>query len=217
MWGKGRLREIRLHSVIRCLAVCTACSEQLQVDEDVFFILWRYDRNLPWFVRNCVRVKFGHRERDSLWGMVGMNWSCFVFCKPCNIFLLRLSLLPWILKQHVSAKHLYIYSKHQDSWKRNSVLRAWHIVMVPTVACWFSGTSATCLEAYHCKLQTEEFPVTITDYKATLFSNITVMASVLVIWLEMQRFGINFTPPAPNFHFAGFRRFYLFIFGFSPP
>jgi len=28
-----------------------------------------------------VKVKFGHRERDSLWGMVGMNclvWEVFV-------------------------------------------------------------------------------------------------------------------------------------------
>jgi hypothetical protein len=28
-----------------------------------------------------VRVKFGHRERDSLWGMVGINclvWEAFV-------------------------------------------------------------------------------------------------------------------------------------------
>ena len=62
----GRLHENRLHSVIRCLAVCTARSGQLQVGEDIFFILWRYDGNLPLFVRNCVRVKFGHTERDSL-------------------------------------------------------------------------------------------------------------------------------------------------------
>jgi hypothetical protein len=33
----GRLLENRLHSVIRCLAVCTTLSGQLQVGEDVFF------------------------------------------------------------------------------------------------------------------------------------------------------------------------------------
>jgi hypothetical protein len=41
----GRLCENRLQSIIRCLAVCTALSGQLHVGEDVFFILWRYDRN----------------------------------------------------------------------------------------------------------------------------------------------------------------------------
>jgi hypothetical protein len=66
----GRLLENRLHSIIRCLAVGTALSGQLQVGEDVFFILCRYKRKLPWFVRNCVKVKFGHRERESLWSMV---------------------------------------------------------------------------------------------------------------------------------------------------
>ena len=69
----GRLIANILHSVIRCLAVCIALSEQLQVDEDVFPILWRYDLNLPWLVRNCLRVKLGHRDRDSLLGMSGMN------------------------------------------------------------------------------------------------------------------------------------------------
>jgi hypothetical protein len=53
----GRLRWNSLHSVIRWLAVCSARLGQLQVGEDVFFILWIYDRNLPWFVRNCVRVR----------------------------------------------------------------------------------------------------------------------------------------------------------------
>jgi hypothetical protein len=75
----GRLLENRLHCVVRCLAVCTSLSG-LQVGEDVFFILWRYERKLPWFVRNCVRVKFGHREKESLWSMVCMNclvWEAF--------------------------------------------------------------------------------------------------------------------------------------------
>ena len=35
----GRLLEKRLHSVIRCLAVCTALSGQLHVGNAVFFIL----------------------------------------------------------------------------------------------------------------------------------------------------------------------------------
>ena len=69
----GRLLANILHSVIRCLAVCIALSEQLQVDEDVFPILWRYDLNLPWLVRNWVRVKLGHKDRDSLLGKSGMN------------------------------------------------------------------------------------------------------------------------------------------------
>jgi len=43
----GRLLANILHSVIRCLAVCIALSGQLQVDEDVFPILWKYDLNLP--------------------------------------------------------------------------------------------------------------------------------------------------------------------------
>jgi hypothetical protein len=84
------------------------------------------------------------------------------------------------MKQRVSAKHLYLYNKHQDSWKRTSVLRAWDIV-TPKVACRFSGMPATSLEEYHCKPQPEKFPVTITDYKATFVSNIIFMASVLVI------------------------------------
>ena len=62
----GRFLENRLHSVIRCPAVWIAFSGQLQIGEVVFSILYRYARNLPWFVRNCVRIKFGHRERDSL-------------------------------------------------------------------------------------------------------------------------------------------------------
>jgi hypothetical protein len=72
---------------------------------------------------------------------------------------------------------LYLYNKHQDCWKKTSVLRAWHIVMIPKVACRFSGTPATCLEAYNCKPQHEKFSVKITDYKAIFFSSITVMAS----------------------------------------
>jgi len=35
----GRLREYRLHSVVRCLAICAACSGQLQVGKDAVFIL----------------------------------------------------------------------------------------------------------------------------------------------------------------------------------
>jgi hypothetical protein len=79
--------------------------------------------------------------------------------------------------------------------------------MIPKVACRFSGIPATCLEAYHCKPQPEEFPVTITDYRVTFFSNITVMASVLVMLLEMQRSEKTSTP-SPHFHFVRFRRFY---------
>ena len=59
------------------------------------------------------------------------------------------------------------------------MLGAWHIVMIPKVACRFSDKPETSLEAYHCKPQIEKFPVSIIDYKATFFSNIIVMASVL--------------------------------------
>ena len=48
--------------------------------EGVFFILWRYEQKLPWFVRNWVRRKVGQSERESMWKMVGMNslvWETF--------------------------------------------------------------------------------------------------------------------------------------------
>jgi len=69
----GRSFENKLHSIIRWRAVCIAFSGQLQFGEGVLFILWRYERKLPWFVRNCVRRKLGQSERESLWKMVGMN------------------------------------------------------------------------------------------------------------------------------------------------
>ena len=78
--GGGRFRstadgslENRLHSVIRWRVVCTAFSGQLQIGKSVLFIICRYERKLPWFVRNCVRMKLGQRVRESLWKMVGMN------------------------------------------------------------------------------------------------------------------------------------------------
>ena len=76
----GGSLENRLRSVIRWWAVCTAFSWQLQVGEGVLLVLWRYERKLPWFVRNCVRMKLGQRGRGSLWKMVGMNslvWDAF--------------------------------------------------------------------------------------------------------------------------------------------
>jgi len=69
----GHSVENRLLSVIRWWIVCTAFSGQLQVGEGILFILWQYERKLPWFVRNCVRMKLGQRGRESLWKMVGMN------------------------------------------------------------------------------------------------------------------------------------------------
>ena len=45
----------------------------LQVGKGVFFILWRYDWKLLWFVKNCVRMKLGQREMETLWKMVGMK------------------------------------------------------------------------------------------------------------------------------------------------
>jgi len=72
--------ENRLHSVIGWQAVCTAFSGQLQLGKGVLFILWRYEWKLPWFVRNCVRMNFGQRGRESLWTIVGVNslvWDAF--------------------------------------------------------------------------------------------------------------------------------------------
>jgi hypothetical protein len=69
----GHSLENRLHSVIRWEAVCTAFSGQLQIGEGVLFILCRYEQKLPWFVRNCVRMRFGQRVRESLWKMVGFE------------------------------------------------------------------------------------------------------------------------------------------------
>jgi len=83
----GRSLENRLHSVIRWWAVCTAFSGQLQVGEGVLFILWRYERKLPWFVRNCVRMKLGQRGRESLWKMVGMNSLVWGLCMLRSKFL----------------------------------------------------------------------------------------------------------------------------------
>jgi len=76
----GRSFENKMHSVLRWRAVCIAISGQLQFGAGVLFILWRYEWKLPWFVRNCVRRKMGHSERESLWKMVGMNslvWQAF--------------------------------------------------------------------------------------------------------------------------------------------
>jgi len=41
------VHENRLHSVIIWWVVCTTFSGQLQVDEGILFILWRYERKLP--------------------------------------------------------------------------------------------------------------------------------------------------------------------------
>ena len=45
-----------------------------------FFILWRYERKQPRFVRSCVRMWFGRRGMDILWeveGMSGLVWEAF--------------------------------------------------------------------------------------------------------------------------------------------
>jgi hypothetical protein len=54
----GRSFEKRLHSIIRCRAVCSIFSGQLQSGVCAFFILWRYERKQPWFVwlHNSVRL-----------------------------------------------------------------------------------------------------------------------------------------------------------------
>ena len=74
----GRSFEKRLHSIIRCGAVCSTFSGQLQRGVGDFFIWWRYEWKQPWFVRSWVRKWFGQRERDFLWKMEGM--SGLVWC-----------------------------------------------------------------------------------------------------------------------------------------
>ena len=113
--GRGRFRsaagrsfEKRLHSVIRCCAVCSTISGQLQRDVGDFFILWRYERKQPWFVRSCVRMWFGQRERDFLWymeGMKGLVWEAFrslYMLNPrfvCNSLLVAASLWKLVLRR----------------------------------------------------------------------------------------------------------------------
>jgi hypothetical protein len=66
--------------VIRCFAVCSTFSGQLQSGVNAFFILWRYERKQLWFVRSWVRMWFGQREKDFLWKMEGMSslvWEAF--------------------------------------------------------------------------------------------------------------------------------------------
>jgi len=64
--GRGRFRSTvgrslwsRLHSSMRCRAVCSDSSGQVQCGVGTFFILWRYERKQPWFVSSCVRKWFG--------------------------------------------------------------------------------------------------------------------------------------------------------------
>jgi len=38
---------------MRCRAVCSAFSGQLDSGKGTFFVLWRYDRKQPWFFRIC--------------------------------------------------------------------------------------------------------------------------------------------------------------------
>jgi hypothetical protein len=76
----GRSFESRLHSNVRCRAVCSAFSGQVQSGVGAFFISWRYERKQPWFVWSCVRKCFGQTGRDILWKMEGINclvWVCF--------------------------------------------------------------------------------------------------------------------------------------------
>ena len=58
----GRSFDHKLHSSSRWRAVCTVFDGQLQYGE-VLFILYRYERKLPWFVKNWARRKLGHRVK----------------------------------------------------------------------------------------------------------------------------------------------------------
>jgi hypothetical protein len=50
----GRSFENKLHSNIRWRVICITFSGQLQFGEGVLFISWRYERKLPWLIRNWV-------------------------------------------------------------------------------------------------------------------------------------------------------------------
>jgi hypothetical protein len=84
-----RLLENRLHSVIRCLAVCTALSGQLQVGEDVFLTLWRYSemilRRKPKYSEKN-RSYFVHHKIHTKWPGIESG-----ICRlmPCEITLVR--------------------------------------------------------------------------------------------------------------------------------
>jgi len=80
----GRSLKIRLHSVIRWPAVCTSFSGQLQVGQGVFFILWRYDWKLLWFLRNCVRINLGQRESRLFYRPVNNSSNSCTYQLPSN-------------------------------------------------------------------------------------------------------------------------------------
>ena len=53
--------------------------------EGALFLLWRYERKQPWFVRNCVRTCFGQRVWVILWGIDGMSY--FMICTTVKLSL----------------------------------------------------------------------------------------------------------------------------------
>jgi len=108
----GHSLENRLHSVIRWRAVCTAFSGQLQISEDFLFISCRYERKLPWFVRNCVRMKLGQRVRESLWKMVGMNFVTSKFFISWRELLTCLWFYVLILRGH--SRNLIVTSRTEN-------------------------------------------------------------------------------------------------------
>jgi len=61
----------RLHSVKRCWAVCSAFSGQLHSGVGALFLLWRYERKQPWFVRNCCREL---KPVTFWWSTVTLRW-----------------------------------------------------------------------------------------------------------------------------------------------
>jgi len=84
----GRSNENRLHSVIRWWAVCTAYSVLPHVGQGVLFILWRYERKLPWFSRNCEN-EFGPEGKGATVGdggyeqfRLGCICGAYIRCVP---------------------------------------------------------------------------------------------------------------------------------------
>jgi len=93
----GRSFDHKLHSGGRWRAVCTVFSGQLQYGDVVLFILCRYERKLPWFVKNWVGRKLGHKVRESLWKMVGVTYINYInqsFVTGCSSFYKEAKLFP---------------------------------------------------------------------------------------------------------------------------
>jgi hypothetical protein len=103
--SRGWSFENILHSNRRWRAVCIAFSGHMQFGEGVLFILWRYERTLPWFVRYRVRRQLGQRGKENFWKVVGMNsFVWWAFAKDMYIAFQIYNLWPiWTLSHYYSS------------------------------------------------------------------------------------------------------------------